>query len=65
MMNGIAICPFCNVINRFGEKEIRCPHYRGFEYEKTDDSVYEDRPLAIFCEDERKILIEEENGESI
>jgi hypothetical protein len=63
MKNGIATCPFCNVINRFGENERRCSHYKGFEYEKRDDSVYEDRPLAVFSEDERKVLIEEENNE--
>ena len=62
-MAGIATCPFCNVINRFYINERRCPHYKGFEYEKTDACVYEDRPLAIFCEDERKVLIEEaKNG---
>jgi hypothetical protein len=62
-MNGLATCPFCNVVNRFGEKERRCPHYKGFEYEKTDDSVYEDRPLAVFSEDERKVLIKGESDE--
>jgi len=64
-MAGIATCPFCNVINRFYINERRCPHYKGFEYEKTDACVYEDRPLAIFCEDERKVLIEEVKNENV
>ena len=64
-MTGIATCPFCNVINRFSDNkdDRRCPHYIGFEYEKTDDCVYEDRPLAVFCEDQRKVLIEEESDD--
>lgn len=62
-MKGVATCPFCKVTNWFGEKDRRCPHYRGFEYEKRDDSVYEDRPLAVFSEDERKVLIEEESND--
>jgi len=62
-MNGIATCPFCHVVNWFGEKERRCPHYRGFEYEKRDDCVYEDRPLAVFSEEEIKVPIKEESNE--
>lgn len=63
MKSGIAICPFCNAVNRFYENERRCPHYVGFYYDADDTFIYNDKPYAVFCEDERRVLIEEENNE--
>jgi hypothetical protein len=63
MKNGTATCPFCGAVNWFGENEIHCQHYKTFGYEEWDEFICEDRPYAVFCEDERKVLIEEENNE--
>lgn len=64
-MTGIATCPFCHVVNRFGENERRCPHYVTFGYEASDGFIHDDRPYAVFCGDERKVLIEEGKNENL
>lgn len=67
MKSGIATCPFCNVINRFGENEKRCPHYLTKVGKKNKYLIKKewDEDYAVFREEQEevKVLVEEESNE--
>jgi hypothetical protein len=65
-MNGLATCPFCNVVNRFGENERRCPHYLDIEEVQIKRTKLLVKYYhAIFREDgvTKKIMVWEESDE--
>jgi len=61
---GRATCPFCNVVNRFGRDERRCPHYEDFEEVQVKSAkLLVKYYLAVFRENGEmiKIMVEEES----